>query len=254
MNINNNVVNLKKGREMVNTVLKEAINSNTNIDQKKLAQELGVAEETVSRHLNGKTSMSIEQAKEYERILGVTAESLLINPDPLVISAYAYVEDNGASNVAISENKDEDKFILPPIDFKKQRTMLMSIANNHYKSKDGSINLKDPKNIQFNTLIIMDSEYNVEEAHKFEEEWCYLKISDEDVAKDNGLDRSLHIGLPYKEPYGKHTIEFPISGVVVKDVYLEWAYPIYGVVNLLSTQHRFLYDKSALKTDNFVGG
>ena len=102
----NNIVNLRKGNEMVNTVLKEALNANTNIDQKKLAAELGVAEETVSRHLNGKTSMSIDQAKEYERILGVTAESLLINPEPLTIDAYAYVEDNGASNVVISENTD----------------------------------------------------------------------------------------------------------------------------------------------------
>lgn len=247
----NNIVNLRKGNEMVNTVLKEALNANTNIDQKKLAAELGVAEETVSRHLNGKTSMSIDQAKEYERILGVTAESLLINPEPLVIDAYAYVEDNGASNVVISENTDNTKTVIPPISFDDHRVLLMSISNNYYKSKDGSINMKKPSNIRFNTLIVMDNVFHEEESHKFEEEWCYLKISEEDVAKDNGLDKQLHIGLPYKEPFGKHTIEFPISGVVVKDVYLEWAYPIYAVVNLYSDRHRFLYDRSVLKCDSF---
>ena len=51
-----------------------------NLNQKQLANKLGITHETVSRHVNGSTAISNEDAVRYAEILGMPPEFFLFDP------------------------------------------------------------------------------------------------------------------------------------------------------------------------------
>jgi hypothetical protein len=51
--------------------------------QRRLAELTGVAEATVSRHVNRVTSMDVQTALAYARILGCTVEDLVEDAEPV---------------------------------------------------------------------------------------------------------------------------------------------------------------------------
>ena len=55
-----------------------------------IAEQMGLRPETVSRHLNGKQNISIEDAMRYAKILGCTAEEILFQRSLCPIMRQAY--------------------------------------------------------------------------------------------------------------------------------------------------------------------
>ena len=71
-----------------------------------VAEQKGIAPESLSRHISGRSHFSIQDAIEYAKILGVTPERLLFEPKPVKITGTTDLD-----NVYMYDNSEKERFL-----------------------------------------------------------------------------------------------------------------------------------------------
>ena len=81
------------------------------ITKRIVAEQKGVAPETLSRHISGKIQLSLNDAEDYSKILGCAPQEILFASDPAPIIGYVHY-DKAADHVCdwIQYRKDKSKY------------------------------------------------------------------------------------------------------------------------------------------------
>jgi len=190
------------------------------LNKKDVGAAIGVAPETVSRHMSGNIQINLKLAEEYAKVLNCTAQDILFATKPLKIIMHSHVNTDGTISRALAGQ------ICPN---KKVRSKTGKIYMNHmFQDKLSAI------------IITMDKEY----FGKFEEyrnsinivrsepvQQSYVDESCEKrpsyfCAKD-GQDQAADVGygILYAEPGDLFTIVDTYSGDIRRGVELLWATP-----------------------------
>jgi len=81
------------------------------ITKRIVAEQKGVAPETLSRHISGKIQLSLNDAEDYSKILGCAPQEILFASDPAPIVGYVHY-DKAADHICdwIKYRKDKSKY------------------------------------------------------------------------------------------------------------------------------------------------
>jgi len=71
-----------------------------------VAEQKGIAPESLSRHISGRSNFSVQDAVEYGQILGVSPERLLFEPNPIKISG-----TTDFNIVTMFDNSESERFL-----------------------------------------------------------------------------------------------------------------------------------------------
>lgn len=76
------------------------------MSKKEVAVAKGITPETLSRHVHGKIQMTLQDAEQYGKILGCTAQEVLFPTEPLKIIANWQLDDDGAPALIMADKND----------------------------------------------------------------------------------------------------------------------------------------------------
>ena len=94
-----------------------------------LAERLNVTRETISRHMNGRTALSLEDVGRYSEILGVPPETIVFDQDGIDI--FGILTDDNI--VTLSSITDGIKKAIAPFSFPKNTAAILDSYNNNKK-------------------------------------------------------------------------------------------------------------------------
>ena len=81
------------------------------ITKRIVAEQKGVAPETLSRHISGKIQLSLNDAEDYSKILGCAPQEILFASDPAPIVGYVHYDKAAEHSVDfIQYRKDKSKY------------------------------------------------------------------------------------------------------------------------------------------------
>jgi transcriptional regulator with XRE-family HTH domain len=177
------------------------------LSQRKVAEKMGLRPETVHRHVNNKTNLSIRDAKRYAKILNCPPESLIFDPEPMPV---------------IGEFSDEDRHVklYPPNVFK-------------------SITWRVSPPIQWRAIKRVSKHEWLNDCYFIVDRTSMINhaIDQETLAKLSlvcNLNGETSIAVPYPKPNNKFTLRHILFGksqinekqLIQDDVELLWACPI----------------------------
>jgi hypothetical protein len=202
---------VKREKNKINILQLAASNEGlSNID---LAEKLHKRPESISRHMNGKTQISVEDAELYGKILNIPPAILLFPPDPVKIKGYVNLGTNQQLNGEPAEVDveiiKEERFALPPVNLPNCELLLSNEEG--YKSWD--------------KVIMLDTT----PGEHYLEKLSYVKLTKKS-ADEHGI-RQIGFYKPYKEPFGKLSLLVPFTDKVLRSVEVEEIYQIFATID-----------------------
>jgi len=181
-----------------------------------VAELKGIAPESLSRHIAGRSHFSIQDAIEYGKILSVSPERLLFEPRPIKIAG-----QTDLLNVEMYDNSMNERFLSF---HHSMRSTIQALEIDHTKAS-----------YHFHKMIwFFDSEYMKETTIN---QACYGAPCVIKTCKDKKTNTKSKVLVrrifPIATAMTNHNITFTLQGMpmfntmdVEQDVCLEWACPI----------------------------
>ncbi len=179
-----------------------------------VAEQKGIAPESLSRHISGRSHFSVQDAIEYGKILGITPERLLFEPRPIKITGTTNLDV-----VTMFDNSEKERFVRFHHSMRESVSCL--IIDQAHAAHQVS------KFIWFYMANYMDKP--VVSQHCYGEA-CVVKTSDNKVL----------LRRPYPEPATDGSVlKFTLQGLQInssnlaieQNVDLKWACPIVNVMH-----------------------
>lgn len=165
-----------------------------------VAEKMGIAPESLSRHASGKSQFSIQNARDYAEILDIDPSMLLFdNPK---IRVYGTVVD--ANEVTMKDNSDPDQWITTLFRYPPWVGVMLDRRQNYNTFLDGALQMIDVRPIQQQTVPQIAFGKN-----------CIVKTSENKI-----LQRTI-----YPSHDGKYTL-VSVNGSVESDINLKFACPV----------------------------
>ena len=191
----------------------EVMIAKSGMTKREVATLKGITPETLSRHVHGKIQMTLQDAEQYGRILGCTAQDVLFATNPIQVIGNWVLNENQQPFVQIEER--DCKMYL----------------NSYYQVETAAIGTQLPKDRPFQfemwdgQIEIMD--YRPALAGEVSTD-CYQRPTYAMLEDD-----TIVWGILYPEPGNVYTVyagEFNESFKSYKGVKLKWACPTLSVI------------------------
>lgn len=211
--------------------------NNKGITNLELATQLDKRPESISRHMNNKTQISIEDAEMYGKILDIPPAILLFPPDPVKIKGYLNFTSNPKNfdqpDVLDVEVIEEERFAIPPVNLPNCELMLSNEEGHDCWDK----------------IIMLDTT----PGDHYLEKNCYVRMTKESAKKHKV--RPVGFYKPFKEPLGKLSLLVPFTDKVLSGCEVEEVYQVFATVD--GNSHRSVwmiskdnYDKKPITNEN----
>lgn len=212
--------------------------NNKGITNLELATQLDKRPESISRHMNNKTQISIEDAEMYGKILDIPPAILLFPPDPVKIKGYLNFNPSprnyDQADLLDIEVIEEKRFAIPPVNLPNCELML-SNEEGHHDCWD--------------KILMLDTT----PGDHYLEKNCYVRMTKESAKKHKV--RPVGFYKPFKEPLGKLSLLVPYTDKVLAGCEVEEVYQVYATVD--GNSHRSVwmisqenYYKRPVSSDN----
>tara|TARA_X000001388_G_C2223023_1_gene120010 strand:+ start:969 stop:1622 length:654 start_codon:yes stop_codon:yes gene_type:complete len=178
-----------------------------------VAEQKGIAPESLSRHISGRSHFSVQDAIEYGKILGVTPERLLFEPRPIKITGTTNLD-----TVSMFDFSEKERFV------RYHHSMRPSTSCVIMDQKNAAFQLS--KLIWFYMSNYIDKEIVSQQCYG---EPCVVKT----------MDGKVLMRRPYPEVNNNtdNHMKFTLQGLQVtkvleiqQNVTLKWACPIINVM------------------------
>ena len=199
-----------------------------NMTKREVAALKGITPENLSRQVNGHTNITLQDAEQYAKILGCTAQDVLFALPPIPIVGYCKIMRCNAGACCheggcppsgvriereISAGKTMGKVYL-------QTYMQTNTAAVLWSADQGYSGLWE----QWKSAVHFIEREPIEKGYVSEtaiqhEAYAYL----ENPVQEFGVDRRLVCGIVYPEPGGVYTVHNNDTGLAVKGQKLLWA-------------------------------
>ena len=202
--------------------------NNKGITNLELATQLDKRPESISRHMNNKTQISIDDAEMYGKILDIPPAILLFPPDPVKIKGYLNFTSNPKNfdqpDVLDIELIKEERFAIPPVNLPSCELMLSNEEGHDCWDK----------------IIMLDTT----PGDHYLEKNCYVRMTKESAKKHNV--RPVGFYKPFKEPLGKLSLLVPFTDKVLSGCEVEEVYQVFATVD--GNSHRSVW---MISQDNY---
>ena len=165
-----------------------------------VAEKMGIAPESLSRHASGKSQFSIQNAKDYAEILNIDPSQLLF-PNPQVKIFGKIIDSN---IVVMNDTSDPEKWVSSPFRYPPYVGAIIDKRESFNNFMDGAMLMIDVRPIQHQT--IPQSAYGKNSI---------VKTKDGEI-----LQRAIFPSFD-----GKFTL-VSLSGAVTSDVNIKFACPV----------------------------
>lgn len=190
------------------------------LHKKDVGAAIGVAPETVSRHMSGNIQINLKLAEEYANVLNCSPQEILFATKPLKILMYNHIHADGEISRVLAGQ------ICPR---KNERTRRGKVYMNHlFQDRLSGIICSMDKEYSGNFLqyrhaicIVRSdpvSKNYVDEA--CEKSACFYHAKDGSDGSDD-----IGYGILYPEPGGKCTVVDVNNGEIRRGLELDWATP-----------------------------
>lgn len=169
--------------------------------QVEVATLKGIAPESLSRHISGRSQFSIKDAIEYAEILGCSPEQLLFEQKPIEIIGTIH----GDNHVTMNDNSQAKKFVQMNMTPQDNWALLQRRYTGTWNYADGSFILIDTKGIQEQRVL---AACNGSEA--------IVKTTDDEMCHT----------LVFPQPDGRYTLSGVYSGGIKQNINLTWGCPV----------------------------
>jgi hypothetical protein len=196
-----------------NVSLLQVAANNMGLTNIELAEQLEKRPESISRHMNGKTQISIEDAEMYGKLLNIPPAILLFPPDPVQIMGYVNFEANPKNfdqpDILDIDIIEEERFAIPPVTLPSCK-ILLSNEEGH---------------MAYDKVIMLDTTQGEHYLQKF----CFVRMTKKSAEK-HGV-RPVGFYKPFKEPLGKLSLLVPFTDKVLTECDVEEVYQIFATVD-----------------------
>jgi len=183
-----------------------------------VAEQKGIAPESLSRHISGRSNFTVQDAIEYANILGTTPERILFEPRPTLIAGTTDINE-----VAYYDNSEPER-----------RVVFNNVMpqTTHCLSMDTKKTIPDWKRM----LWFYDSKYMSYEliSQKCYGEPCVVKTKKTDEMKSKILMRRLY---PNPQSAVNSPVTFTLQPLslsgdnqLMQNVELKWACPVINMI------------------------
>lgn len=212
----------KKIKHKANKIsLLQVAANNKGITNLELATQLDKRPESISRHMNSKTQISIEDAAMYGKILDIPPAILLFPPDPVKIKGYLNFTPDPKNfdqpDVLDIELIKEERFALPPVNLPNCEVMLSNEEGHDCWDK----------------IIMLDTT----PGDHYLEKNSYVRMTKESAQKHNV--RPVGFYKPFREPLGKLSLLVPFTDKVLSGCEVEEIYQVFATVD--GNSHRAVW-------------
>lgn len=166
-----------------------------------VAEKMGIAPESLSRHASGKSQFSIQNAKDYAEILDIDPSQLLFDNPKLRV--YGQIID--ADVVKMKDSSDPEEWCITPFRYPPWVGVFVDVRKNYNTFLNGALETVDTRPIQ--KQEVPQSAYG---------KWCIVKTNEGKI-----LQRTI-----YPTHDGKYTLTSVGGRQILHDQHLLFACPV----------------------------